>query len=169
MGAALSERVFYPPAIRIANHLGWTSRVEYPVNSVRNGTGDYKRIDLRLDRRKTCVLVEVKWEPNPDRHWCITLPANEKEKFSSLSIEDLGMQVSYAVCVQLVIGRLNLTSSKGGRFGRDAKGLQLYDGDLQPNGRSPYKSVLHGESALKYFSNAYVVGEIGPAGVMPIR
>lgn len=166
MGGALSERVFYPPAIRIANHLGWMSHVEYPLKAIKKPCGDFQRIDLRLDRRDTCVMVEVKWEPSPNGLWRIDLPDNEKDKFSSLTVDDLGERVSKVVCVQLVLGRLNLIANVRTRESRSIKGLRLRVGKTHPDGLEPFKSVLLGESALRYFANAYVVCEVGRDGAL---
>lgn len=151
MGGAMCEAILYPPALRIAKHLGWSARVEFPTaRALPDGLGDFPRVDLVARRDTTFVAIEFKWfDANG------TMPRfsdKEKNKLKHLArvTKRGGFKNYYGY--QLLVGRCQLKKLGQSRRGSSPSLLQTTSGKL-----SPELHIEFAVSSLHYYAAAYNV------------
>lgn len=155
LGSAMSELVFYMPALRIAKHLQWQTRVEYEAALEKSTRGDKSRVDFAFKRNSNStgshgVIIEMKWNPPFLRKdTAIRLPDSEWDKFQFLKKSKEWKSLDNFSAWQLVLGRKNLFDHQNPT---DLRLINLkHNIDLLP------EISFSTDSGLQYFCNAYRV------------
>lgn len=151
MGNAMSEHLLYLPALRIAKHMKWDTRIEYATSKINaNLRGDYPRIDFVAKRDQTLVAIELKWKEADGSK--LTLLGTELKKFNQFRQLAMSESIQEINCYQLVVGRHNMKKESAKRKGTFPPPLSIGSKTILPALTIEFQA-----SALHYYANAYLI------------